>query len=153
MIPISEILQPAHVNLALAARDQGAAVLEVLGSLRGDARVTDWEALHQAVIERNAPALAANGVGIVIAHGRTNAVHSLVMSAGRSAAGIRSPQIGEKVRLVFVAGIPSALDAEYLRIVGAIARLCREEETLEALLAASDPAAFVGLLAAGETRL
>ncbi|MDX2079221.1 MAG: PTS sugar transporter subunit IIA [Terrimicrobiaceae bacterium] len=153
MIPISEILLPSHVNLAIAAGDQSGAVLEVLGQLRGDPRVLDWEALHAAVVERNAPALAAGGVGICIAHGRTNAVQSLVMAAGRSTAGIRSPQIGEKVRLVFVAGIPSALDAEYLRIVGAIARLCREARTLDQLLAAADAKTFVDLLAVGETRL
>ncbi len=153
MIPISEILQADHVNLALSATDQDGGVLEVLGKLRGDARVQDWEALHAAVIDRAAPALSCSGSGVCIAHGRTNAVTSLVMAAGRSSGGLSSKGIREKVQLVFVAGIPSAFDSEYLRVVGAIARLCRDKEMLDKLLHVADPARFVELLATGETRL
>lgn len=153
MIPIAEILTSDHVNLALASRDQAGGVEEVLAKLNGDPRVENWEELRSSVIERNAPALSAGGCGICIAHGRTNAVHSLVMAAGRSTTGVSSPEIREKVRLIFVAGIPSAFDSEYLRIVGAIARVCRDEAVLKKLLTVDDPAKFVALLASGEARL
>jgi len=153
MIPISEILLPGQVNLLLAARDQAGGVDEVLSKLNGDPRVLDWPALVQAVTQRAASALACNSCGICIAHGRTNAVSSLVMAAGRSPNGLSSPEVRDKVRLVFVAGIPSAFDSEYLRIVGAIARLCRDKALLEMLLAAPDAGEFTALLAGGEAKL
>jgi len=153
MISISDILLPSQINLALVGSDQAAGIDEVLSKLNGDSRVRDWGALVQAVTERNAPALACNGCGICIAHARTNAVSSLVMAAGRSAQGLVSPEVPERVRLVFVAGIPAAFSSEYLRIVGAIARFCKDEVLLEKLLQVSDPQEFIHLLARQEVKL
>ncbi len=153
MTPLSEILLPPLINLSLAAKTQADGVQEVLSKLNGDPRVQDWPALVQAVTQRNAPALTCNDCGICIAHGRTNAVSSLVMAAGRSPSGLTSPEVPEKVRLVFVAGIPSAFDSEYLRVVGAIARLCRDKKLLDKLLSAPDAATFASILAVGETKL
>ncbi|MFA7344318.1 MAG: PTS sugar transporter subunit IIA [Terrimicrobiaceae bacterium] len=153
MIPISEILVPSHLNLALAARDQAAGVQEVLAKLNGDPRVSDWGALRLAVTERNAPAISCGACGICIAHARTNAVQSLVMAAGRSVAGLSSQNVAEPVRLVFVAGIPAAFQSEYLRVVGAIARLCHDKALLHELLSVQDPEKFVALLSSGEVKL
>ncbi len=153
MISISDILLPSQINLALVGSDQAAGIDEVLSKLNGDPRVRDWGALVQAVTERNAPALACNGCGICIAHARTNAVSSLVMAAGRSAQGLVSPEVPERVRLVFVAGIPAAFSSEYLRIVGAIARFCKDKSLLENLLHVSDPQEFIRLLALQEVKL
>lgn len=153
MIPISEILTPAHVNLALTATDQAGGVDEVLSKLNGDPRILDWDALRQSITERNAPAISCGACGICIAHGRTNAVQSLVMAAGRSPAGLASSHVKEPVRLVFVAGIPAAFHSEYLRVVGAIARLCNDRNLLDKLLAVRNPEEFVSLLSSGETKL
>jgi len=153
MIPISEILLPGHVNLSLTGKDQAAGIDELLVKFNGDPRVINCDALVQAVTERNAPAISCNGVGVCIAHGRTNAVQSLVMAAGRSEKGLVSPEIREKVRLVFVAGIPSAFDSEYLRIVGSIARFCRDKELLDKVLKAPTPDDFITLLSRQEVKL
>lgn len=153
MIPISEILPPTHINLALVATTQIEGVDEVLSKLNGDPRVLDWTALKRAVDERNAPAISCGPCGICIAHARTNAVQSLVMAAGRSADGLSSPSLGEPVRLIFVAGIPTAFQSEYLRVVGAIARLCNDKSLLGELLSVQDPENFVALLKSGEAKL
>ncbi|MFZ4774763.1 MAG: PTS sugar transporter subunit IIA [Terrimicrobiaceae bacterium] len=153
MIPISEILTPSHINLALAAQDQTDGIDEVLSKLNGDSRVHDWDALLQAIAERNAPAISCGECGICIAHARTNAVSSLVMAAGRSASGLISPEVKQPVRLVFVAGIPAAFDSEYLRVVGAIARLCGNKKLLNELLTVQTPEHFIELLSAAESKL
>lgn len=150
---IDEILRPAAVTLSLRAGDKAAAIEEVLGQVRGDDRVANWERLRAAVIERDAPAIEQGGFGICIAHGRTDAVSSLVMAAGRSEAGIVFPGADAKVHLIFAVGIPSAMNSEYLRLVGAIARVCREPASMTELLAASDGESFVELLGAATTRL
>jgi mannitol/fructose-specific phosphotransferase system IIA component (Ntr-type) len=153
MISIHQILQPGHVNLSLSSTQIDSAVGEVLASLSGDIRILQWNALKESVLQRNAPAIDAEGCGIIIAHGRTDAVGSLVMAAGRLNEGFPSIDTKENVRLVFVAGIPSALNSEYLRIVGTIARLCSKPELVQKLLSAASPSAFIDVLCSGETRL
>lgn len=153
MIPISDILAAPHVNLALASHQQEEGISEVLSKLNGDPRVVDWNNLTAAITSRNAPAISCGPCGLVIAHGRTDAVSSLLMAAGRSTPGLASPDIKEKVRLVFVAGIPAAFHSEYLRVVGAIARLCKDSSLLEKLLTVEDPQEFIALLSSGEVKL
>jgi mannitol/fructose-specific phosphotransferase system IIA component (Ntr-type) len=153
MISIRQILQPGHVNLSLSSTQSDSAVGEVLASLSGDIRILQWNALKESVLQRNAPAMDAVGCGIIIAHGRTDAVGSLVMAAGRSNEGFPSGGAKKNVHLVFVAGIPSALNSEYLRVVGTIARLCSKPELVQKLLSAGSPSAFIDILCSGETRL
>ena len=154
MISLSEILLPEHINLGLDASDEATAVEELLFPLRGDIRINNWDAFRASVLDRAAPAVSTDdGCGIVIAHGRTNAVNSLVMSAGRSPNGFPSPQIAGPVRLVFLVGIPTALNQDYLRVVGTIARLCGKPETLQKLLQAPNARAFLDLLLGWENKL
>lgn len=153
MTPIADVLQPDHVLLTLSAKDPSAAIEEVLATLEGDERVRDFAALREAVYTQPAPAIAENRIGICIAHGRTELVTSLVMSAGRSVQGIVFPRLSEPVKLVFVAGIPGAFTSEYLRIVGAIVRICRDKRQLDRMLSTKDPDRFVALLSSGEVKL
>jgi mannitol/fructose-specific phosphotransferase system IIA component (Ntr-type) len=153
MISIAQILKPEHIHLSLKGENQLDAVQEVLFSLRGDVRVPAWEDLRSSVMERNAPAVAAGGCGVVIAHGRTNAVNALVMGAGRLSEGFHSDDIPEKVRFVFVAGIPTAFNNEYLRVVGSIARLCSRPDLLNELIATATPKSFLEILASAELKL
>jgi len=150
---IEDVLIPGHVKLGLSSIDKAGGVDEVLALLSGDTRVTDWARLRQAVIDRDARTLAENGIGICLAHGRTESVKSLVLAVGRSTAGIVAPDVSEPVRLVVVAGIPAAFNSEYLRVIGAIVRICRDRHQLERLLAAKTPQKFVELLGAGELKL
>jgi len=153
MTPIGDVLQSEHIILSVFATDKCGAIDEVLAKLNSDLRVKDVSELHQAVHERDAAAIAENGCGICVAHGRTESVSSLVMAVGRSAQGIAFPGLEEPVRLVFVAGIPRAFNSEYLRIVGAIARICRDKHQLDRLLAAKTVDEFLHILEIGEVRL
>ncbi len=153
MTPIGDILHPDHVNLSLSAAGKTEAVEEVLSKLNGDARVKDFAAFRQSVIDRASAAIAENHCGICIAHGRTESVSGLVLAAGRSVAGFSCREVPDPVHLVFVAGIPGAFNSEYLRIVGAIARICRDKHQLDRLLAAKTAENFIALLSAGEVKL
>jgi mannitol/fructose-specific phosphotransferase system IIA component (Ntr-type) len=154
MISLSEILLPEHINLGLDASDESTAVEELLFPLRGDIRINNWDALRASVLDRAAPAVSTDDAcGIVIAHGRTNAVNSFVMAAGRSPNGFLSPHIAGPVNLVFMVGIPTALNQEYLRLIGTIARLCGKPETLQKLLQAPNARAFLALLVSWENKL
>ena len=67
-------------------------------------------------------------------------VASLVMSAGRSVEGIVFPKLADPVKLVpRRAGFSAPLLSEYLRIVGAIVRICRDKRQLDRILSTKRP--------------
>lgn len=150
---IEEILLASDVNLALKPVNKRAAITELLGKLRGDGRVKDWDILAEAVLRRDAAAICEGESGICIAHGRTAGVTELVMAAGRAVPGTVVPEIGEPVKLYFVVGIPAAFDSVYLQVVGAIARVCRDESAFGELLEAESGEEFVAALAAAASKL
>ena len=153
MMRLGDVLLPGQVNLALEGSEKNDCVRRVAELLKGDARVSDFDVFVSAVMDRNAPAIEENGCGICIAHGRTQGVNSLVMAAGRLSEGIVSAETKSPIRLIFVAGIPSAFNSEYLRAIGAIARICCDKERLEGLLTVATPAEFIDLLSSGEKKL
>lgn len=146
MIHFSDVLRVEQVDLHLEGETKSAALSGLFALLHGDDRVSSAPELEAAILLRDAPVLEENGVGICIAHGRTDTVRSLVMVAGRLETPITIPSLKSPLRLLFVAGIPSAFSSEYLRIVGAIARICSNAELLEKLLAVKLPAEFIALL-------
>jgi len=145
-MPLSDYLPDRRILLGLESRSKQEALRETLGLFRGEPGVNDAAALASAVEKRDAPTLFENHCGILIAHGRTNAVEKLVMAVGRCKNQIIEPGAAAALRLVFVAGIPSAFDSEYLRSVGAIARICRNPETLQALLECEQSSDFAEIL-------
>ncbi len=150
---IGEILLTSDVNLALKPATKGEAISELLGRLRGDSRVKDWDALAATVLERDAAAICEGESGICIAHGRTSGVTELVMAAGRAVPGTDVPEIGPPVHLYFVVGIPAAFDSVYLQVVGAIARVCRNESAFEELLEAKNGEEFIEALSRAAAKL
>jgi len=143
---LEDVLKIADVHLALGSSTRTLAVEEVLAQLNGDERVTDWEMLRQAVIGHDAAMLESGACGICIAHGRTQALKTLVLAAGRSEQGLPDPEGGPTTQLIFVAGIPAAMNAQYLTLVGAIARACSNKRSLDRLLNAKSPTDFVAAL-------
>lgn len=152
MIRISNVLKVAQVDLALEATTKEEAVARVLAMFRGDARVAEFDSLKNAVEQRSAAAIEHGQCGICIAHGRTDTLKELVLSAGRLASPLAVPEIGVPLRLVFVAGIPSAFRSDYLRVVGAIARICANPEQIQKLLGVREPSRFIELLDAQMNR-
>ena len=147
---IENYLTVGSVDLALRGTDAPGCVREVVGLLRGDNRVGDFPTLLDAVLARDAGILEEGGCGILIAHGRTNAVNRLVLAAGRPSGALTSAGLP---RLVFAAGIPAAFNSEYLRVVGVIARACRDETARTALLEATTPDNFISILSQIEKSL
>jgi len=66
---------------------------------------------------------------------------------GRSPTGIDfEAKDGQTVRLIFLIGTPKQMVTEYLRIVGNLARLLRQDHLRQNLLEVPDAAAFIKLV-------
>jgi len=147
---ISGSLLTKDVHLALRATGPADALEEILRGLRSDNRVRDWERLHDSLVA-NAASEAFREIpsAIYLHHSRTSSVSDLVLAAGRHPSGIPVPGRTEPVHLVFVAAIPEALNSEYLRALGALARVCSAPSSLAELLSAGSGEDFVTLLEQG----
>jgi len=153
MITIADILHPEDIDLDLKTAQQEEAINHVAALLREDDRVKDWTAFYTGLASKQPCVAAAAGSEICIPHTRTDSVTGMVMSAGRSRNGIVVKEAGAPVHFLFVIGVPVALAADYLRIIGALARIFQDPMTRERLRQAKDAGAFLELLAAAEMKL
>ena len=154
MITVGDLLRHDHVQLNLASTDSLAAIEEVAALMKTDLAVLDWDALLKGV-NASAPCLPepAGGFALCIPHTRGECVNEMVMSLGRSEKGIVWPNVNLPVRYIFCIAVPRAFAADYLRIVGLLARVFKDRETEGALRAAQTSAEFVELLSRREAKL
>jgi mannitol/fructose-specific phosphotransferase system IIA component (Ntr-type) len=153
MITISDILRPEAIDLELKMAHQEEAINHVASLLREDERVKDWNAFYQGLSSKQPCLEAAGGTAICIPHTRTDSVTGMVMSVGRSKAGILVPGEGKPIHFIFVIGVPLALAADYLRIIGALTRIFKEPAGMDQLRQAQGGEEFLQLLSSAEMKL
>jgi len=153
MITIADILHPKDIDLDLKMSNQEEAINHVAALLKEDDRIKDWNAFYSGLASKQPCVAAAGGTEICIPHTRTNSVTSMVLAVGRSRGGIVVKEADFPVHFIFVIGVPLALAADYLRIIGALARIFKEPMSRERLRKAESPEKFLELLAAAEMKL
>ena len=77
----------------------------------------------------------------------------MVMAVGRSEAGIVFPGVELPVHYVFCIAVPRGLAADYLRIVGLLARVFKDRAMETELRAAATGSEFIDLLSRREAKL
>ena len=154
MITLADILPATHVTLDVVATTPKTAIDEVVTLVKNDPAVDDWNALL-AGVHAVAPCLPEmeGGFAICIPHTRGECVSTMVMSVGRSVAGVVFPGVELPVRYIFCIAVPRALAADYLRIVGLLARVFKDPAAECELRAAESPADFIALLSRREAKL
>jgi len=150
MNTLSDSLLSKDVKLQLKASDHHDALEEILSPLRSDTRIRDWDELRLALLANSLNETFREVPGaIFLHHCRTESVSELVLAAGLSTFGIIMPGREERVYLIFVAAIPEALNNEYLRILGAISRVCSAPETMQKLQSLESTSEFLTFLERG----
>jgi len=153
MITIADILHPEDIDLDLKMRNQEEAINHVASLLREDERVTDWNEFYRGLASKPPCLPAADGAEICIPHTRTESVTDMVMSVGRSKTGILVPGGDLPIHFIFVIGVPVALAADYLRIIGALARIFKGGAAKDRLQQVTTAGEFLQVLAAAEIKL
>ena len=147
---LSTALAAKDIHLQLKASDHRDALEEVLSPLRSDPRIKDWDKLRASLIANSDSETFKECPGAMfLHHGRTDSVSSLILAVGRSPQGMTPITSEVRTHLLFIAAIPSAMNQEYLRILGAISRICREEESRKLLLDAKTREEFLAALEKG----
>ena len=145
-IALANILDERHIALQSKSRRQANALRKIIGLLEKTGSVLQpAEFLAQVLArERVNSTLAENGVAFP--HARTELVDQIALAIGRSRAGIPWNNKGERARLIFVVAVPQRLVNDYLVLVGALARITRNKQQRQALLAAATAVEFIETL-------
>jgi mannitol/fructose-specific phosphotransferase system IIA component (Ntr-type) len=151
MIKLRGTLLPDHILLDLDLETREEAIRRVAETLRSDPRVADWPQFFRTLKERDANAKINLQYGVTVPHARTSAVTAMVMAFGR----LKQPVVGAdgQIHFVIVFGIPETMDAEYLRLVGTLMRVFRNEQLRHRLYKAEKPSQVVNIFEKGESGL
>jgi fructose-specific phosphotransferase system IIA component len=149
---IASLLNVDAIKLNVQAKQKTAALREVAELLGHSQCVTDFEAFFREILERERVSNTALGHDVAIPHARTDQCNDIVMAVGRNAEGIDfEAKDGQPVRLIFLIGTPKAMVTDYLRVVGNLARLLRQDGLRQQLLDAPDPASFIKIIEQAES--
>src|SRR5438874_4482876 len=142
-IALVDILDERHIELQLKSRLQANALRELIGLLEKTGSVQQPTAFLAQVLARENvnSTLAENGVAFP--HARTELVDQIELAIGRSRAGIPWNDQGERARFLFLLAVPQRFVNDYLILVGTLARVTRDQQQRDALLAAATPAEFI----------
>lgn len=145
---VAALLRPEAVCLDMKTQAKIPALHEVAALLGGCPAVPDRDAFIREILAREQVGNTALGHGVAMPHARTDLCREIVIAVGRSVGGIDyGAADGQPVRLVFLIGTPMQEVAEYLRVVGMLARLLAREPVRQRLLAAGNATEFIAALA------
>ncbi len=148
---ISALLGVEKINLDLQATAKTEALREVAQLLQQSHSVLNFEAFFNEIIERERVSNTALGHDVAIPHARTDQCSDIVIAVGRSQQGVDfESKDGQPVRLIFLIGTPKQMVTDYLRVVGNLARLLRQDDLRQRLLTAPDAASFIQTIATAE---
>ena len=145
-IALADILDERHIALRLKSRRQANALREIIGLLEKTGRVLQPAEFLAQVLARERVNSTLGENGVAFPHARTELVDQIALAIGRSRAGIPWNNKGERARLIFVVAVPQRLVNDYLVLVGALARITRNEQQRQALLVSATPAEFIETL-------
>jgi len=141
---IASLLDPGRINLNLEAVQKNAALREVAELLRQGDCLGNFDTFFNEILERERVSNTALGHDVAIPHARTEQCREILIAVGRSADGIEfEAKDDQPVRLIFLIGTPKQMVTDYLRVVGNLARLLRQDDLRQRLLDAPDPATFI----------
>lgn len=151
-VRISQLLDPARVVLDVQATRRTQAIHEVARKLEGLPQITNFPGFYAELLARERLDTTCIGNEVALPHARTDHTTEIVMAAGRSGPGINFENCNQTVRLMFVLGTPKNRAFDYLQVVGALCRLLKEPSTRTALMEATTPEAFLGVILDVESR-
>jgi len=113
---------------------------ELLTALAEEGYIRDRSAAVEAIEEREKLGSTAVGGGVALPHARTDGVDGLVIALGVSENPIEyeAPD-DEPVRIVALLLTPKGESALYVKLLGAVARLLKDDQTKKQLLGADSP--------------
>lgn len=141
---LRDVVAPEHVVVPLEAATVTEAAARLAAHLVAQGAVADPDRLDEALIEAHLEDVVSVGEHAYLPHVRTDAVVRLVTAIGVAPAPIpweKDPQRGARIVILVIA--PPREAARYLQVVAAFARVLSDDDTVQAILGATTPAAVL----------
>jgi mannitol/fructose-specific phosphotransferase system IIA component (Ntr-type) len=142
-IALSDLLKAENIDLELKAATQGEAMRELTDLLAANHEINEPENFLAEVKARERTGSTLTEEGVAFPHARTELVDQIVVGIGRSQAGIPWNENGDLAHLVFLIGVPQKMLNDYLIVIGAIARVTKDDPLRTLLLHAENVAEFI----------
>ena len=133
--------------LDLKSTEKIPAIREIIDFLSCSVDLGDRETLLQHVMERESIGSTGVDKGVAITHAHCAQVQGVTAALGISRSGLDygSPD-GQAVKLVFLILSSPAAHDDYLNIMGRTARIFRNADVREAVLAAARPSSIIEII-------
>jgi len=148
---LSDLLHEGLITLDIQTDSSVQAIKQTINPLRYDSRVVEFEKFEAEVLRRETVESTCLGCGVALPHARIDVVNDMVLAVGVSPKGVFFENGNQTVHLILVVGTPKRLATEYLRMVGTIARLLKDADFREALMACTTPQEFISKIRLKET--
>lgn len=150
-----DLLPLAHVRAPLGASTLRDALAELVAVLDRDGALLDAAAVERGLNEPRVRDIVFAGPDVVLPHYRTAAVERLVVALGVAPNGLDAAEYGfeRRPRIVALILAPPEAATLYLQTVSALARLLREQATVDRMAAAGSPEAVLRAADIGTLRL
>ncbi|MBU0477435.1 fructose PTS transporter subunit IIA [bacterium] len=148
---LSDFMRKELVLLDLLSDKKEDVIKELISPIIKKGLANSENALHKAVLEREARGSTAIGNGVAIPHAETSSIKEKIIVFGRSKKGISFDAIdNEPVNLFFMIISPSREICPHLKTLARISRLLRNKAFRDALMNATSSEDIIKLIAMEE---
>jgi fructose-specific phosphotransferase system IIA component len=142
-----DLVVPEIVKVPLESRDKPDVLRELVEVLRDAGKIRDFDAVLQAIQERESKGSTGLEEGIAVPHGKTSAVSSLQLAIGIAPQGIDFDSLdGKPTKLFFLlVGSPDQA-GPHVQALADVARLARSKAFCRALVGAQSAEEVVELI-------
>jgi fructose-specific phosphotransferase system IIA component len=142
-----DILTLDCIKAPLESSDKKGAICELVDLLAAGHRVSDPQALKEAVWTREQTRTTGIGHGLAIPHGKSAGINSLAMAIGRPAKPMEFAAIdGKPVRLIVLLASPPDRTSDHIQALARISGLMNVDQFREAIYNAETPQAIYNLI-------
>ena len=141
-----DLIRPEVVKVPLVSTGKPDLIREMVELLRDAGKISDVEAVYDALMKRESLGSTGLEQGIAVPHAKTPAVNSLTVALGISPKGIDYQSIdGNPSKLFFLLLAPPDQSGPHIEALADIARITKSQAFCRTVIAATSPAEVVEL--------
>ena len=134
---LPDLISEEVVRVPLVSATKTEVIKELIQALQDAHKISEYEAIYQAVSAREDLGTTGLEFGIAVPHAKTSAVQNLTVAIGISPGGVDfNAMDGKPSRLIFLILAPPDQSGPYIELLAEIARMTRSNSFCDMLISA-----------------
>jgi fructose-specific phosphotransferase system IIA component len=144
---LTDLISEDVINVSLTSDNKSAVLRELVQILKDAGKIDDFDAVLDAIVEREEKQSTGLELGIAVPHGKSASVKSLVIAMGISQGGIDFDSIdGKPAKLFFILVAPPNQPGPHVAALAEIAKLSQSSEHYNKILNTASAQEVIKLL-------